>query len=41
LRDILAVLIDTARAAGTDEPWLREWYLTIPASRAGIAAIEW
>jgi hypothetical protein len=41
LRDIRAVLIDTARAAGIDEPWLREWYLTIPASRAGIVGLEW
>lgn len=41
LREIRQVLIDSARDAGIDEPWLSEWYLHIDKARRGVHDVRW
>jgi hypothetical protein len=41
MKQIRLVLIQCAQEAGIDEPWLRQWWLHIPASRAGILRVQW
>jgi hypothetical protein len=40
-KEIRLALIDAARTAGIDGPWLNEWWLHIDASRAGKLKVEW
>jgi hypothetical protein len=41
MKDIRKVLIDAARAAGIDEPWLNQWWLHINAARACVLKVQW
>jgi hypothetical protein len=41
MKEIRQALIDAARGAGIDGPWLKEWWLHIDAARAGILKVEW
>jgi hypothetical protein len=41
LREIRQILIDSAHAAGIDEPWLTEWYLHIDKARRGVHDVRW
>jgi hypothetical protein len=41
MKEIRVALIDAAKAAGIDEPWLREWWLHIDSSRAQILKVRW
>ncbi|MEO6436281.1 MAG: hypothetical protein ABIP55_11060 [Tepidisphaeraceae bacterium] len=41
LKEIRRVLIDAARAAGIDEPWLNEWWLHIDKARDGVRDVTW
>ncbi|MCL5269090.1 MAG: hypothetical protein M1457_00695 [bacterium] len=41
LREIRALLIAAARAAGIDEPWLTSWWLYMTKAREGVRATRW
>jgi hypothetical protein len=41
MKEIRLALIDAARAAGIDEPWLNQWGLHIDAARAGLQKVRW
>jgi predicted nucleotidyltransferase len=41
LREIRRILIDSARAAGVDQPWLDRWWEHLTQARRGIAAVAW
>ncbi|MEZ4635262.1 MAG: DUF4037 domain-containing protein [Caldilineaceae bacterium] len=41
LRQIRAVLVDTARRQGIDEPWLVQWWLYIDQSQRAIQDVRW
>jgi hypothetical protein len=41
LREIRAILVDSARASGIDEPWLTQWWLHMTQARDGISSPRW
>ncbi|NLC59099.1 MAG: DUF4037 domain-containing protein [Armatimonadetes bacterium] len=41
LREIRRVLVEAARAAGIDEPWLAQWWLFLDEARQGIEGVRW
>ncbi len=41
LRRIRRILIERARTAGIDEPWLTEWWRSIEEARAALDAVAW
>lgn len=41
MKEIRLALIDAARGAGIDEPWLNQWWLHIDAARAAIQTVQW
>lgn len=41
LAKLRTVLIEQARAAGVVGPWLEQWWLHLPAARAGVASVTW
>ena len=41
LREIRQVLIENARAAGFDEPWLDRWWVYMTQAAEGISSVKW
>ncbi|HKF16582.1 MAG TPA: hypothetical protein VKF14_05230 [Candidatus Dormibacteraeota bacterium] len=41
LYELRSILIERARGAGLDGPWLERWWLHLPEARAGIATARW
>jgi hypothetical protein len=40
-KEMRLILIDAAKSAGIDEPWLNQWWLHIDTARAGIIDLKW